>query len=263
MKIAHGWVVGASILALSAACTRTPHEQARKNEDTMSGVVRIDGDDGSAIRREFTADNRAEIMSRLKNEITAATSGKFQTILRVSAPDPPRIQTAAVKMVGRIEHGQLQGLVRNLISVEGKEILIGEFPYRNDLQDGIATIYFPTNGQVAMRCQLRENFRDGELNAWYANGQMALKCRYARGQLDGACAAFDPQGGVLAEGTYEQGKRISGTFVDDPGKVAKMAHLGIPYEIGVTDAAGTRLRTPTIVPPRHPLPDILRALENM
>ncbi|MBW2962852.1 toxin-antitoxin system YwqK family antitoxin [Mesonia aestuariivivens] len=89
---------------------------------------------------------------------------------------------------------------------KGTAIIMMKENYKNDLLNGLKSIYFE-NGKLAETQEYLKGIKQGENFIYGANGNLIQYYNYQQGSLDGACKIYNPQGKLTAEGNYKKGLR--------------------------------------------------------
>lgn len=78
---------------------------------------------------------------------------------------------------------------------------------KNGVYDGLCEKWLD-NGQMNIKCHYKNGFINELYREWYNNGRMKVRCNFKNVSLNGLCETWDFNGNPLANCNYVNGKKI-------------------------------------------------------
>ena len=174
------------------------------NEVAEIGTYRNNVKEGKA----FSYYSETLNLQEEKNYENGILNGKYKNFL----------YTGELYCEGNLKNGKFDGILKSY-HIENKKLFLWQImEYKNGLEHGVATNFFP-NGNIKEKFNMKEGNLYGESIKYYENGNIKEKSYYItknnNSLRDGEYKLFDPNGTLIEKLKYQEGKIIENLLKKD------------------------------------------------
>jgi hypothetical protein len=223
-------VFGVLLASSFVGCSQAHQKSA--DDFAINSTVRVTSEDGTVLEKRINwkAQDGVDGIQRIVGNV----SGKLTLEIRV-VEGQDEVDT---KIVGSLKKGLLEGAVRTYGVVGGKDILVSEAEFIDDVKQGGWRAYYPLTGRVRIEGGFNKGKRDGEFVFNFPDGKVGARMNYVHGDLNGPCVVFDLSGETVASGEYKDNSPWNGTFLERLEMFIQDASAGMPSRVRIVTFSG-------------------------
>jgi len=197
---------------LFVGCSR---QQEPASELSVSYV--FERSDGVVLRDRFPVQSIESADEVFPMVVSAVGSGSGRLVLEL------RLLEGGVTVIeSDVADGKTEGPCRMYLVAEGRKVLVQETTFVGDHKHGPTIAYFPGEGVMYAGAWDMDR-KTGEWSLNYRYGGRAVNAHFQDGRYDGRVQIFDAAGQEIADGVYDDGNPVDGTFIDDPWALGRSA----------------------------------------